>query len=201
MIFRKYILYFLVFIGFAAYGQEQDSITVSYKRVSTYTTYNIAPDDSANVVKLVLRGKKLGKIPAEIFKLTTLEYLDLSGNKLDIIPKEIGQLKNLKVLILENNKLEALPEEIYQLKNLQVLRVGKNNIFYVSSKINQLKQLMILDMWDNNVAEFPEEIGDLEQTLRVLDLRSVSMNDDQQYQITKLLPNTKVLMDVSCNCN
>ncbi|MCX6182597.1 MAG: leucine-rich repeat domain-containing protein [Bacteroidetes bacterium] len=196
---KNYIIILFLVLTHFAYSQE-DSLSNSYKRVSTYSSYKISPEDSANVIKLVLKGKKLSKVPIEIFKLTALEYLDLSGNKLDSIPKEIGQLKNLKVLILDGNKLEALPEELYQLKNLQVLRLGKNNIFYMSAKIGQLTNLSILDLWDNNVAEFPEEISNL-QSLKVLDLRSVSMNEDQQFQIMKLLPNTKVLMDVSCNCN
>jgi leucine-rich repeat protein SHOC2 len=197
---KNHIFIALLLLMQLSYAQEQDSITNSYKRTVTYDTYKINPEDSASVIKLVLRGKKLTKVPMEIFQFTNLEYLDLSSNKLDSIPKEIGQLKNLKVLILEGNKLEGLPEEIYQLKNLQVLRLGKNNIFYMSSKIGQLGKLSILDLWDNNVAEFPEELSDLQQ-LKVLDLRSVSMNEEQQFQIMKLVPNAKVLMDVSCNCN
>ncbi len=200
MIFKKNILLLTLLMTQMAFAQEVDSITNYYKKVTTLDNLKINPDDSAAVVKLVLKGKKMTQIPKEIFRLSNLEYLDLSGNKIDSLPKAIGQLKNLKVLILEGNKMEALPEEMYLLKNLQVLRLGKNNIYYMSSKIGQLDQLTILDLWNNNVAEFPDEISNL-QHLKVLDLRSVSMNEDQQYQIIKLLPNTKVLMDVSCNCN
>jgi len=197
---RNKIAIVIVFLAQIVFAQEQDSITYSYKKIATYDNLKLNSEDPESVVKLVLKGKKYTQVPKEIFKFTKLEYLDLSGNKIDSIPKEIGQLKNLKVLILEGNKLEALPEEIYQLKNLQVLRLGRNSIYYMSSKIDHLENLVILDLWDNNVAEFPEEISELKY-LRILDLRSVSMNDEQQYQLIKLLPNAKVLMDVSCNCN
>ena len=197
---NTFITALLLLLTQISFAQEQDSISASYKKIAAFDHLKIGIDDTSSVVKLVLKGKRISAVPPEVFTLTRLEYLDLSGNKLDSLPRDIAKLINLKVLLLEGNKLESLPEEIYQLKNLQVLRLGRNNIFYIGAHIKQMQAVEILDLWNNNVAEFPEELSEIPH-LKVLDLRSVSMNDEQQFQIMKLLPNTKVLMDVSCNCN
>jgi len=81
-----------------------------------------------------------------------------------------------------------------------VLNVGKNELYYLSSKIGDLSSLVQLDIWSNNIAEFPEEITKL-SNLKVVDMRSISLNDEQQADILYLLPNVKVLLDVSCHCN
>jgi Leucine-rich repeat (LRR) protein len=103
-------------------------------------------------------------------------------------------------LIVEGNKLKDLPVELYQLSNLRVLNVGKNELYYLSSKIGDLSSLVQLDIWSNNIAEFPEEITKL-SNLKVVDMRSISLNDEQQADILHMLPNVKVLLDVSCHCN
>lgn len=193
---------FIVFFtfSFALLSAQEDSIYNVLKKTAAYTNLAMAKGDSAGVVKLVLRGQKYTEFPQEILAFKNLEYLDLSNNKLKTIPREIAQLTKLKVLIVEGNKLVDLPVELYSLYDLRVLNVGRNQLYYMSSKISNLTNLVQLDIWSNNIAEFPEEISKL-SNLKVVDMRSISMNDEQQAEILRLLPNTKVLLDVSCHCN
>ena len=66
--------------------------------------------------KLTLSGLKIRTLPADIYKLKNLEYLDLSMNKLDIT-NEISKLKslsNLKVLCIVGNRIDSTGIEKWQ---------------------------------------------------------------------------------------
>lgn len=61
-----------------------------------------------------------GGIPPVIFKLKSLEELDLKYNAITMVPQAINNLQNLKVLNLSHNPLlESLPGSLGHLPNIQ----------------------------------------------------------------------------------
>jgi Leucine-rich repeat (LRR) protein len=167
---------------------------------TSYTSLEEAKKDSSKVFKLTLKRKKFKTIPAEIWNMTNLQYLDLSKNKIDSIPPQIKNLKNLQVLILSKNKISNLPEEFYQLKNLKVIRIGSNDVGYLSKQVRDFKKLEELDLWNTNVSELPFELSKLPK-LKLLDLRGILLNVERQEDILELYSETKVLMSLPCNCS
>ena len=74
---------------------------------------------------LDLSSQHLEQIPDDIYKILTLESLDLSHNLLLEI-EGIGKLKTLKHLDISDNKISVLPKSILDLKDLQFFKFDKN---------------------------------------------------------------------------
>jgi leucine-rich repeat protein SHOC2 len=93
-----------------------------------------------------------------IYKLTSLESLNLSGNTFNHLSSKIGQLLNLKALVINNNNLIKLPDTLWGLSSLEILGLFNNKLTRVSSKINQLKSLKGLNLLENPLTSLPKGI-------------------------------------------
>lgn len=184
-------------ITFKSYAQNNELLDIK-------SLIELKPEESlskvsAQTIKLSLKKQKLKSIPAEVYDLVNLQYLDLSKNNIDSISPQIKNLKNLQVLYLNKNKIYSIPSELYELTNLKIISLNSNEINYISPSIQKLLQLEILDLWNTNVTSLPEQITRLEK-LKEIDLRGITMNPTQQQQILDLLPNVKILLSAPCNC-
>lgn len=98
-------------------------------------------DNSAATTLDVSNNHLTGALPAEIRKLTKLEYLYAANNQLTGIPAEIGQLSSLKAMDFSHNNLSGLPLEISNLKNLETLdlrgnpRISTHDVALIRDKI------------------------------------------------------------------
>ena len=194
----KTITFFLLIISYDCSAQLLDSVALS-KQIE-YTDLTEALKNPEKVYKLNLRKKKLKEVPKEVFMFTNLQELNLSKNKLTEIPKEIIALSKLEKLDVSANDIDTLYSEIGQLINIKKLILNQNVISHLPSTIGNLTKMSFLDMWGNEIQEFPKEITKLQNTLKVVDLRVISIHDDKQDEIIKLLPNTKFFFSLSCNC-
>ena len=61
-----------------------------------------------------------------MYKLHSLEVLDLNKNRLHRVPEEIKELKALRLLNVMNNNLETIPFCIGHMDNLKVVKLGNN---------------------------------------------------------------------------
>jgi len=195
----KIFIFFLFIISYDCCAQLLDSVTLA--RQIEYTDLALALKNPEKVYKLNLRKTKLKKVPNEVYTLINLQVLNISKNKLVEIPKEIIALKNLEVLDVSANDIDTLYPEIGQLVNIRKLILNQNVIAHLPSTIGNLTKMTFLDLWGNYIQVFPQEITKLQNTLKVIDLRVISINDDRQEEIMKLLPNTKFFFSLSCNCN
>mgnify|MGYP001354128808 CR=1 FL=1 len=195
------MLLFLSWIlsGTEVFAQLLNSEELTKKPV--YTNLSTAIKNPEKVYRLSLKKQKLKKIPESVFMLTNLQELNISRNKIKEIPKEIAQLKNLEILDASSNKIDTVYAEIGVLVNIKELNLSQNFISYLPSSIGNLNKMVLLDLWKNYISVFPPEISNLQKTLKVVDLRVNIIKDDEQEEISNLLPETKIYFSVDCNCN
>ncbi len=128
------------------------------------------------VQELTLRRRGLvGRIPAELSKLTQLEDLDLSYNGLvGEIPSELSSLKNLQRLDLSSNQLSGgIPPELGDLSELTELVLRGNKLHgSIPRQLGQLANLEVLDLGSNRFTGcIPAELREIESNdLHELDL-------------------------------
>ena len=174
----KRILYFLVMLSLSSYGQWQKQhhmlMNAGYEKV--YTSINEALMFPDKVVILDLSGKKLTKIPDEIFQLKNLKELYLGSiqgidfiivNNIRELPKGLFQLKKLEILDLDSNDIKYIPPEIKSLTNLKILNLRGNPVKKLPPEIKYLKRLEILDIGFTKIKELPEEFGELKSLKRL----------------------------------
>mgnify|MGYP001242614168 FL=1 len=195
---KKGFFIFFSLITYSVFSQKLYSDS-AYKNVTPHVNLSDAILDTGNVLKLILKKKKLTSFPLEILKMNELEYLDLSKNKIDSIPTEIRNLKNLRVLILSKNKITKIPPELYELKNLKVLNLSSNNISALPQGIKGLSKLEELNLWNTGVDNLPNDIDEV-KTLKVIDMRGILLNFEMQEELLDLLPNVKLYLSAPCNC-
>jgi len=173
------------------------------KALDTVRTYTSIEDALANpdkVYKLVLKRKKLKKIPPEVWQFKNLNYLDLSKNRLTVFPHEMGDLVFLQHLEMGTNQLDTIHPELGKLVHLRYLGFGNNEISFLPTEIGELAKLEVLDIWSNHIYFLPSEISDLTK-LRKVDMRVIQLSWDQQEVIRDQLPDAKVNFSQHCNCD
>lgn len=118
-------------------------------------------------------------LPKEIFKLNSLERLDIEVEDLTEIPKEIGNLTNLVALSIRGcHNLKELPKEIGNLTKLGcngdsryegVLYIQDcHNLEELPKEIGNLSNLDWLSIRGcHNLKELPKEIGNLSNLTRL----------------------------------
>ena len=105
------------------------------------------------------------------------------------------------MLNASSNNIDTLYPEIGKLTNIKKLILNQNVITYLPSTIGSLTKMTFLDMWGNNIQKFPKEIKKLQNTLKIIDFRVISINEDDQEDMTTLLPYTKIFFSTNCHCN
>lgn len=195
----KIFIFFFLITGLKTQAQLLDSVALAKEH--EYSDLVEALKTPEKVYKLNLRKKKLKKIPKEVFTFTNLQVLNLSKNKLTEIPGDIGKLTKLEVLNVSANNIDTVSEEIGKLVNIKKLILNQNIISSLPPDIGNLTRMTFLDMWGNNIQELPKEITKLQNTLKVLDLRVISIRDNLQEIMVQQLPNTKIFFSMACNCD
>ncbi len=80
--------------------------------------------EGALYLDLSLQSPKLTKIPADVYKLKNLKYLELGFNQIGALDDGISELSSLEVIGLDGNKyLKAVSAEVYEMKNLKELHL------------------------------------------------------------------------------
>ena len=111
---------------------------------------------SLNFLEISTSG--LLELPSKVEQLSNLTNLVLHGNKLTSLPPAIGKLKKLKLLDASRNELKVLPDELSQLSELQSLILSGNQLESLPSNLNALSFLLVVKIDQNNFTEFPESL-------------------------------------------
>lgn len=111
--------------------------------------------------ELVLQGKTISEridkngIDTNIFKITTLNYLEISGTTLTSLESGVGELTSLTSLLLCNNKLTSVPSDIGKLVKLKILNLSNNHLESIPSEISLLSELDTLNVSMNRLTDLP----------------------------------------------
>lgn len=116
-----------------------------------------------NAHELLLSGPAIDErlrlkdeVDSQVFKLTSLNYLDISSTILTKLPDNaFDNLPNLINLVLRNNKLTAVPSSIERLQKLRVLDVSSNCLTEIPPGINKCAELYILNVRGNQLESLP----------------------------------------------
>lgn len=111
--------------------------------------------------RLDLSNRGLTSLPAEIFRLTSVQRLDLSNNKLTDLPETIANLKQLTLLHAGKNQIRSLPESIGGLVNLHTLYVEDNSLTNLPVSLLELNGLESLDISSNRLGNLSIQPGHL----------------------------------------
>lgn len=98
----------------------------------------------------------LAEISPKINNLSQLTSLVLRGNSLTALPSDIGQLVKLKMLDLSWNKLSELPDQVSGLSDLQSLILSGNQLSSLPSNLEKLTSLIVVKIDQNNFTSLPD---------------------------------------------
>lgn len=94
-----------------------------------------------------------------IFRLCTLNFMEVSKTSLNVLSNKIKDLNNLTALMLYDNKLDKLPKEIGLLKKLKTLDVSNNQISELPEDIANLTELQSLNLINNKIERLPDDLS------------------------------------------
>ena len=145
----------------AAAASKLRVIDVSYNKL---TGIQLNWGAGTPVKSVSLRGNLIKQsIPAALFKIPTLEFMDLGENKLEGQIPDVAALANLKILKLDHNNLSGgIPINIDALHNLEVLNLSYNLLDRTLDlpSTSALPKLYHLDLSHNKLwSGIPTQIG------------------------------------------
>lgn len=125
------------------------------------------------------------EIPAEIYKLKTIERLDLSDCNIEYLGDSIKYLTNLTEINLDYNLFCEIPEELYFLDQISSISLSNNSISRIDENIRKFSNLEYLDLSGNPLCgELPESISTLKK-LRSFYLKQPDENENNSTKIYK----------------
>jgi Leucine-rich repeat (LRR) protein len=187
---------FLIVYPFA--GSTQTPLLTQEELASkkVYTTIEEAITATESVYRLDLSRKDtkatpLKVVPADLFKLTTLQELNLSNQELKAIPAEIYNLKNLQKLDLSFNLISEIPIGISNLKHLTILSFRFNRLSELPLELCTLTSLQELDLFACRVKTLPPCVNKL-KSLRKLNMQRNGLTTEEKEVIRKTLPGVTI---------
>lgn len=116
--------------------------------------------------ELVISGPKHAKqiedengLSDIIFRIHSLNFMEVSKTSLNVLPMKIKDLENLTALMLYDNKLEQIPPEIGLLKKLKTLDLSNNNLTSLPEELSKLVSLQTLNLINNKISELPKDLS------------------------------------------
>uniref|UniRef100_A0A5S6QTN8 B3_4 domain-containing protein n=1 Tax=Trichuris muris TaxID=70415 RepID=A0A5S6QTN8_TRIMR len=113
------------------------------------------------------RLEKCGGLPPELFKLASLNFVELSHSTLSHMPDNIGEMSHLTNLVLRRNNLHSLPDSIGLLASLKYLDVSGNNLVELPASIVQCSQLQTMNLSNNRLTVLPENMHSMAWLIHV----------------------------------
>jgi Leucine-rich repeat (LRR) protein len=193
------LLMFILLFNTVVWGQMLEISEL--QKQTLFTSFEQAgnvPVDS--VYRLSFKRKLPNDFEQQIQQYPALQELHLKGMRLKHAPEVIWTLTNLTILDLSNNRIDSLSIKVGKLIHLEQLILNRNYLLDLPAEIVHLSKLSFLDLWSNMIIEFPVEITALENSLKIVDMRVITINDEYREQLQSLLPKTKFIFSKSCNC-
>ncbi|XP_065655010.1 leucine-rich repeat-containing protein 47 isoform X2 [Hydra vulgaris] len=97
---------------------------------------------------------KTAPLPESLFRIHTLNYLEISNTCLAILPDKISLLDNLLNLALHRNEIIEIPENLNQLKKIKFLDLSFNKITTLPMSL-ELPHLHTFNLGNNHLQSLP----------------------------------------------
>ncbi len=123
---------------------------------SNYLIFPKSVDRLQSLKQITLRNCKMPYVPQWLFKIETLEHLEMEGIQLEEVTFET--LPNLKFLRLVNLPIKKMPEGLNKLSLLETLVINRTHIEEVGELQNAL---LNFDLSENKISSFPLSIFSL----------------------------------------
>ena len=112
---------------------------------------------------LRLPGCNLQHVPVYVYKLATLEALDLGGNPIGALSSSVAKLTALAQLSVSCCELVDLPDAICECTQLTKLDASRNAFTEVPLCIVELEHLVHLNLSNNAISVLDEALFDLQR--------------------------------------
>jgi len=99
--------------------------------------------------------EKENGLPDLVFKMSSLNFLEVSGTGLSLVSPQIDRLGHLTSLVLKGNKLESLPDSLGKLVKLKLLDVSWNQLTELPVEVSNLIELQSLICSGNQLKSLP----------------------------------------------
>ncbi|KAL3631589.1 LRR receptor-like serine/threonine-protein kinase ghr1 [Castilleja foliolosa] len=153
------------------------------------------------LVKLSISNNSIsGKLPDNLSRFQSLEYLDISNNLFSsLLPLEIGKLAHLKNLSLAGNNFSGpIPDSVSGLVSIRSLDMSRNSLSGpLPSSLTSLKGLVYLNLSQNGFMKSLPKGFELMEKLDVLDLHGNAL--EGEFDSKFLLLTTASYVDLSGN--
>ncbi|XP_010486745.2 PREDICTED: receptor-like protein 12 [Camelina sativa] len=170
-----------------SYSKSLSNLDLSGNHVSTTNKSSVSNPPSQEIYSLNLSGCGITEFPAELLRTQhEMTFLDISNNKIEgQVPAWLWTLPKLEYVNLSNNTFIGF-QTSNKKQGLSSVRkpsmvhlLGANNIFTgnIPSFICELHSLNILDLSENNFnGSIPPCLGNLKSTLSDLNLRQNNLS-------------------------
>ena len=184
-----------ILLSIFLHGQPSYSIPGRLYRSIEETSLN--PD---SVTRIRLKGKKLKRIPPEVYGFKNLRELDLRKNRITSLNDSLALIEKLEVLRLSRNQIHFLDNSINKLKNLKYLDLGMNPLKSMPNALINLHNLEFLEIWGTEITSFPNHAGEENMNLKWLDMRNILLTQSEKEEIKNLFPKAIIYFSEGCNC-
>lgn len=191
---KSVLLYIAFLTAISAWSQPN-----TFREEVLYTDLKLALEQPLKVKRLSLSGRKLKKVPKEIFEFKNLVELDLSRNRIEKLPDDWTAFPKLEELNLAMNRLTELPPSFTLLKRLRKLDLRKNKVWKLPADLGNLKKLEYLNLNGNPLFKLPDSIQQC-TSLQYIDMRNTETSDGDKELIRSQLPGVEIFFSNGCNC-
>jgi hypothetical protein len=126
--------------------------------------------------------EKDGGISDLVFKMSSLNFLEVSASGLSLLSPDIEKLNHLTSLVLKGNKLTSLPPTVGKLTKLKLLDVSVNELSSLPSELSNLSDLQSLILTSNKISSLPEKLDALSMLLVV----KIDQNSFEEFPMSLL---------------
>ncbi|CAI5446652.1 unnamed protein product [Caenorhabditis angaria] len=124
----------------------------------------------------------------DLYRMSTLQVIDLSANQIQNFPIPLTVLGNLRQLNLSSNYIQNLPREIGNLQRLQLLNLSNNMLTTLPNELVNCTYLSNLDLSFNQFSDVPNCL----YQMNILDMFRLAGNNIEKIGRVGSLPSEKI---------
>lgn len=192
----KQIIIWYNYIEFISEGIDQ------FKKLEEINLENnrlrFIPEQFSNLTSLKVLSLRFNQLSSDgitpLYKLVSLENIDLEGNQILTISKDVANWKQMRSFSISENPIRELPVEFHELEKLE--QIGFGQLEYINweptfSILSKLPNLRKVGMFRMNLNHMPSGFEKLQQ-VDTFWLTFNLFDKSEQVRIQKMVPKAKI---------